>query len=149
MNSQRLPAGHRLRHRYSRSNDDDPGHRLRNLAVCRRLGLNETMTATRYFTVDSVVQQVQPVASTATTATSTTTANSTTVIPTLERDGIVQVVAGYNRDRDQTVTTAESSSLLKPTADHRPTSVHHLPVSKSKLHVYSTSAVALTLTVGQ
>jgi len=149
VNSQRLPVGHRLRLRCSRSNDDDPGHQPRISAVCRRLGLNETMTATRYFTVDSVVQQVQPVASTANTTTSTTTANSTTVIPSLERDGIVQIVAGYNRDRDQTATTAESSSLPKPTADHRPTSVHHLPVSKSKLHVYSTSAVAQTLTVSQ
>jgi len=147
VNYQRLPAGHRLRLHCSRSNNDDPRHQLRNSAVCRHLGLNKTMTATRYFTVDSVVQQVQPVASTATTTTSTTTANSTTVIPSLERDGIVQVVAGYNHDRDQTATTTKSSSLPKPTADHRPTSDHHLPVSKSKLHVYSTSAVALTLTV--
>ncbi|XP_060838877.1 TBC1 domain family member 30-like isoform X2 [Rhopalosiphum padi] len=86
------------------------------------------MTATRYFTVDSVVQQVQPAASTATTATPTTTANPNTVIPSLGRDGIVEVVAGYNRDRNQTTTTAVSSSPLQPTADLLPTSVAHLPV---------------------
>ncbi|XP_026814194.1 TBC1 domain family member 30 isoform X2 [Rhopalosiphum maidis] len=83
------------------------------------------MTATRYFTVDSVVQQVQPAASTATTVTPTTTANPDTVIPSLGRDGIVEVVADYNRDRDQTTTT---SSPLQPTADLRPASVPRLPV---------------------
>ncbi|XP_025206421.1 TBC1 domain family member 30 isoform X2 [Melanaphis sacchari] len=85
------------------------------------------MTATRYFTVDSVVQQVQPAASTTPTTTSTTTINLNTEIPSHERDGIVQVVAGYNRDREQIAATVESSSLLQPTADNQPTSVHHTP----------------------
>ncbi|XP_003245400.2 TBC1 domain family member 30 isoform X2 [Acyrthosiphon pisum] len=82
------------------------------------------MTATRYFTVDSVVQPVQPAASTA----ATTTADSSTAAPSAGRGGIVQVAAGYNRDRDQTATTTASSSPLQPATDHPPTSVNHLPL---------------------
>jgi len=91
--------------------------------VSRRL-VGATMTAPRYFTVDSVVQPVQPAASTAATTTAVDSSESA------GRGGIVQVVAGYNRDRDQTATTTASPSQLQPAADlHRPTSVHHLPVS--------------------
>ncbi|XP_022161294.1 TBC1 domain family member 30 isoform X2 [Myzus persicae] len=83
------------------------------------------MTATRYFTVDSVVQPVQPAASTAAIA-STTTVDSSTAAASLGRGGIVQVVAGYDHDRDETTTTTASSSPVQ--TDHRPTSIHHLPV---------------------
>jgi len=83
------------------------------------------MTATRYFTVDSVVQPVQPVASTA----ATTTADSSNAAPSAGRGGIVQVVDGYNRDNGQIATTTASSSPLQSTEDHCPTSVHHFPVS--------------------
>lgn len=83
------------------------------------------MTATRYFTVDSVVQPVQPVASTA----AMTTADSSTAAPSAGHSGIVQFVAGYNHDSDQIATTTASSSPLQSTEDHCPTSVHHFPVS--------------------
>jgi len=100
------------------------------------------MTATRYFTVDSVVQQVQPAASTAAAATtaSTTAADSSgAATPSPGRGGIVQVEAGDNRDSDQTVTaTAPPPSPLRS-----PTSVHHLPVS-TEMHAASW-CVTLTL----
>ncbi|XP_060880700.1 TBC1 domain family member 30-like isoform X2 [Metopolophium dirhodum] len=94
------------------------------------------MTATRYFTVDSVVQPVQPAASTA----ATTTADSSTAAPSAGRGGIVQVVAGCNRDRDQTATTTASSSPLQPAVDHRPTSVNHLPLLTTTTHSSSGDA---------